>query len=343
MISLFTKKVLIDSNVRNKKLFPYLRRFVSKEYSDEQKARILEVINADTSDLLRYDISKIRHKKFTKWIAKNGQLKSIDEIEKIEGFSEKTAIKLFDSIVDTTNNSAIAKKLKGQVLNPPLSESIQSSCKSVLAIHVTMYSVCWTLIRRSRYEVEEWKYYKIDYPDGRKMQLPDIYNIAADVTNQLPVADVYVMKAEATTLRAAGSDPNNPKMLGVNLQKAQMIAMIVALVNSRESSCDKIGDDDNKVHFLRPTLPFRLYGTLVGNERVSTDQAVELLLQDSKVRTSDYSKVYVPEHLQAMFRRQEELLKDMLGQCLLLALTFMDVCVYLNVDSISKLLKSSQS
>lgn len=43
------------------------------------------------------------------------------------------------------------------------------------------------------------------------------------------------MKAEATSLRASGSDPNNPKVLGVNLQKAQLIAMIVALINAKYS------------------------------------------------------------------------------------------------------------
>lgn len=43
------------------------------------------------------------------------------------------------------------------------------------------------------------------------------------------------MKAEATTLRASGSDPNNPKVLGVNLQKAQLVAMIIALINCKSN------------------------------------------------------------------------------------------------------------
>lgn len=55
---------------------------------------------------------------------------------------------------------------------------------------------------------------------------------ASSITAQLPPADIYVMKAEATSLRAAGSDPSNVKTIAVNLQKAQMIAMIVALINS---------------------------------------------------------------------------------------------------------------
>lgn len=40
-------------------------------------------------------------------------------------------------------------------------------------------------------------------------------------------------KAEATTLRASGNDPGNAKVLAVNLQKAQLVAMIVALINAR--------------------------------------------------------------------------------------------------------------
>ncbi|KAH9638559.1 hypothetical protein HF086_000960 [Spodoptera exigua] len=87
--------------------------------------------------------------------------------------------------------------------------------------------------------------------------------LAWRVTQQLPHADIYVMKAAPTTLRAAGSDPNNPKVLAVNLQKAQMVAMIVALINSRNTSLEpsKEESEDNvlkqKVYFLRPTLPYR--------------------------------------------------------------------------------------
>lgn len=80
----------------------------------------------------------------------------------------------------------------------------------------------------------------------------------------------------------------------------------------------------------------------MGNECVSTDQTVELILQEIKDRPTDNSKVYMSEQLKTMFRNQKELQKDLLGQCLLLALTFMDLCVYKNVDSINKLLKRGE-
>ena len=81
----------------------------------------------------------------------------------------------------------------------------------------------------------------------------------------------------------------------------------------------------------------RLYGTLVGNERVSTDQTVEMLLKDLTTKSSNNSHAYIPEPLQDMFRTQKELQKDMLGHCLLLSLTFMDLCIYKNQERIAKL------
>nr|XP_034831096.1 uncharacterized protein LOC117988104 isoform X2 [Maniola hyperantus] len=324
---------------------------LENKYSELQKEKILKVMNEDISLLSRYEITKARLKNFTTWVQKNGQIKNLSDIKTIDGFTKKNSEKLFDSIINgpPKNDQNLSKKIKGQVLHPHLTETLRQSCKSVLAVYITVNSVCWTLIDKANYEVLEWRYHSIDYPDSKKMQITNILDVAWDITNQLPTADIYVMKAEATSLRASGSDPNNPKVLGVNLQKAQLVAMIVALINAKNSFyVDRANEESSeklefkqKVYFLRPTLPFRLYGTLVGNERVSTDQTVETLLQEVKNRESN-SQVYVPDKLITMFRNQKELQKDMLGQCLLLALTFMDVCIYLNKDSINKLLKRGE-
>ncbi|KAI8426010.1 hypothetical protein MSG28_004986 [Choristoneura fumiferana] len=255
---------------------------VDGKYSDEQKDKIVKVINDIRDDLSGYDISKAKLKKFSEWRNSKGQIKILTDLELVDGFTKKTVIKLCDSI------------LQGPEEKP-------------------------------RKSIKEWKYYPIEYPDGKKLQITDIYDIA-----------------EATSLRAAGSDPSNVKAIAVNLQKAQMIAMLVALINSSgdalETSHETEETPKHKVYFLRHTLPFRLYGTLVGNERVSTDQTVEMLLQnptDSQVRVS--------EHLKTMFRSQKELQKDMLGHSLLLGLTFMDLCIYKNQESIEKLIKRNET
>ncbi|KAJ2943589.1 hypothetical protein O0L34_g16698 [Tuta absoluta] len=332
------------------------RCFFSQElenkYSETDKEKILRVVNeSDESSLSGYEVTKGRLKKFSQWKGSNGDIKNISDIVLIEGFSQKTAAKFCDSILEGPKkvDKATNSKIKGQFLHPTLSESVRKSCRTVLSIYVAVNSVSWTLIDKDNYEVVKWHYHGIDYPDGKRFQITDIFDIAWLVANSMPSADIFVMKAEATTLRAAGSDPNNPKVIAVNLQKAQMVAMIVALLNARSYN-ERIEDDSSDsevfkqtVYFLRPTLPYRLYGTLVGNEKVSTDQTVEMLLQDSNQVSKNCSHVYVPENLQTMFRNQKDLQKDMLGHSLLLALTFMDLCIYKNQEKINQLITKRKS
>ncbi|XP_026733631.1 uncharacterized protein LOC113497972 isoform X2 [Trichoplusia ni] len=323
---------------------------IDSKYNDVEREKILQVINdSDVTNLSSYEVSKANIKNFSQWKSSNGKLKTLSDIEYVEGFSEKSAKKLFNSILGgPAKQKKVANKIKGQILQPALSESVRKDCKSVLTVYITVNSVTWTMIDRNNYEVQEWKYYGIDYPDGKKFQITDILDIAWRVTRQLPEADMYVMKAEATTLRAAGSDPNNPKVIAVNLQKAQMVAMIVALINARSHTEEHESEDaakdalNQRVYFLRPTLPYRLYGTLVGNERVSTDQTVEILLKELNEISPNQSHAYIPDHLQSMFRSQKDLQKDMLGHCLLLSLTFMDLCIYRNQERIAKLSKRGE-
>lgn len=44
-----------------------------------------------------------------------------------------------------------------------------------------MNSVCWTLIDRDSYEVQEWRYHSIDYPDGKKLQITNILDIVSAI------------------------------------------------------------------------------------------------------------------------------------------------------------------
>lgn len=83
---------------------------------------------------------------------------------------------------------------------------------------------------------------------------------------------------------------------------------------------------------------YRLYGTLVGSERVSTDQTVEMLLKDT-IEGSSRNHVKVPDALKDMFRAKDDLEKDMLGHCFLLGLTFMDLCIYKDQERVARLLK----
>lgn len=303
------------------------------KYTDEQKEKILKTINDNKEDALsQFDITKSRLKNFSKWKDDMGEIRSISDIELIQGFTERTATKFFDSILEgktkTTNN------IRGQILNPHLRANLINESKTVLAVYTTVNSVCWSLIDKEEYKLLEWQYHSMEHKEGKKLQMSDIMATAWQVTTLLPKSDLYVMKSEPTTLRAAGSDPNNPKILAVNLQKSQLISMMVALLNARnhtENVVEMEGDSNKltqRVFFLRSTLPFKLFGTLVGNERVSSDQTIEALLPTYTQKCTKKTHVYIPHDIVKSYKSRVELEKDMLGRCLFLALTFMDLCIY---------------
>ncbi|KAL4706089.1 hypothetical protein ACJJTC_005113 [Scirpophaga incertulas] len=355
---MFLRRLLIHGKFRNVEPCLICRTAITQirlygqglenNYSDQQKNKILEVINtADVDGLARYDITKSRIKSISQYKKSNGTFTSLSDLDMVHGFSDKFAKKLFDSILEgpvtEEKESKSSNKIKGQVLQPLLPENLRQTCKTILAVFVSVNSVCWTYIDKDSYEVLEWDYHEMEYQDGKRLQIADIMTTAWEVSEKLPFADVYVMKAEPTTLRAAGSDPNNPKLLAVNLQKSQLVAMLVALINARsinlrnlyeEEETDEVNETQStfmhKVYFLRSSLPYRLYGTLVGNERVSTDQTVEMILQTANKIPGDKSHVHVSQSIQAKFKSRKELEKDMLGHSLLLALTFMDLCIYKN-------------
>lgn len=52
-----------------------------------------------------------------------------------------------------------------------------------------------------------------------------------DVLKVMPKSDLYVMEAPMTVLRSTGADANNPKSVHVNLQKAQLIAVLNTAIN----------------------------------------------------------------------------------------------------------------
>jgi hypothetical protein len=45
---------------------------------------------------------------------------------------------------------------------------------------VSVNSVCWALIGKEDYELQEWEYHGIDYPDGKRLQITDIMNIVSE-------------------------------------------------------------------------------------------------------------------------------------------------------------------
>lgn len=72
-------------------------------------------------------------------------------------------------------------------------------CKSVLSVYITVNSVSWTLIDKTNYEVQDWKYHGIDYPDGKKFQITDILDIVSSSYIRWDILKVLSAKLWLTT------------------------------------------------------------------------------------------------------------------------------------------------
>jgi len=136
--------------------------------------------------------------------------------------------------------------------------------------------------------------------------------------------------------------------VNINVQKAQLLAMLSILMVAREQQ--KIEFNDNamempdeerdlknpsghqqKIFFLKAFLASRLYKNYIGNERVSTEHAVENILRynysKDQPQNFTFSSVDVPIELRKHYERSHRLERDYIGQSMLNGLTFLKLCV----------------
>lgn len=74
-----------------------------------------------------------------------------------------------------------------------------------------------------------------------------------------------------------------------------------------------------------------MFGTLVGQERVSSVNKITNLLNNTIDPSQPYSSVTLEEELKKQFLGYSAIKKELLAQPLMLAITFMDICVKKNL------------
>lgn len=82
----------------------------------------------------------------------------------------------------------------------------------------------------------------------------------------------------------------------------------------------------NRAYFIY----FRLFGALVGTERVSTEATIMDIINRNPNSTLPCSKISVEPNLIDDYCKCSKGYKDLLDQALLLVITFMELCIYNN-------------
>lgn len=79
-----------------------------------------------------------------------------------------------------------------------------------------------------------------------------------------------------------------------------------------------------------------MFNTLIGSECVAANQIVTKILENDPSE-DHYTKIQIPENLKREYEMYPGVEKEILGQALLLIMSFMDLCVYKNIESLKRL------
>ncbi|KAH1001389.1 uncharacterized protein LOC109533090 [Dendroctonus ponderosae] len=318
-----------------------------EQFSSEEHSKILQTINESSpEELSRYKISNGRLKGITDWKQTKGPFKSVGEVLEVDGFGEKALKDICKRIVDNNlcetklANARQYKNIKNLVL-PELSSTLTQTLEDVVAIHLDPSGIGWSKIKNQHNLVTDWEYRNFSSLPA-KMLPSDAFYLALDIVKAIPSGDLYIFEAPPIL------SPQNLTKHGVvatHNQHVELQSMLLTLLNTSEvhnKFLETIADDKfysrelpNVVFYLKNKVAARLFKTLIGYEKVSAITAITGIVKDDAgiVTLLPCSPVKFDCNVYTAFLNQSSANKELLAQALMLAVSFMDLCIYKNVDS----------
>jgi transcription elongation factor, mitochondrial len=328
----------------------------------------LSAVNKQSeNELGHYNISKQRIRKIELWKQKHGEFSTLEDILELDGFGVKVLEKFCDSILtvavenaneekpnEDESNLSLMKK-KQSYVTPTVLEAFRHSITSCVALHVDLNFIAWTKLSIDpddetssirQISIDDWMCVEIGNED-KKPSLSDLIQILTQLNDRIPTADTYVVEAQPSP--QAAKQPGNPIQVNVNVQKAQLIAMMCMMMASRTPTMllteKKKPVDFQRIFLLRTYLASRLYKVYIGNERVSTEHVVEDIFRynffEEKPTNPTLSAIEVPKHIRDAYNAGDKVDREFMGQSLLVGLTFLKLCVLKCSQSIRSLNKRS--
>ncbi|KAK5640444.1 hypothetical protein RI129_011255 [Pyrocoelia pectoralis] len=303
------------------------------KYSENDQEFILTTLNTATAEHLKQlNISQNRINSLKTWQTNQGTFKSFSDLLEVEGFGIKILDKLCSSIISNQSQSestpAISKNRRHFVI-PPLNKQLQNFT-SAIGLYLGPVGVSWSGLTKCN-ELKEWDCLK--FPEVSKKMLPmDTFNLAQTILKKIPLADFYVFEAPMYIAHIGN------KQTIVHNEHLELLSMLLALLNTSRKHNTQLTEENvpNCVYYLRSNLSARLFRTLMGSERVSTTPAVNNLLGIGTIAdvTPKISLIFC-EELKEKYLSQNGINRELLGQALLLIVTFMEICVHKNVESLA--------
>lgn len=267
-------------------------------------------------------------KKIFDYRTKKSRFQQLEDCLQLDGFGEKILDKFYDSILG--NKVKRVERRLASVVSPKLQEDFRIGIRNCLALNVAVNSISWSRVEIEndrQFKVTDWQHVPIDH---KKFQTHELAELALKVSRSVPEADVYLMEnpARAPTMM------NNQNAINVNVEKAQLIAMLSALLMNRTST-EMVEGAPTNLYFVKQFAAAKLFNTFVGNEKTSNNAVVMNLLGEDasalgwmNVLTDlKMEPLNVAEEVRAKFFDMGAVEREFIGQALLLGLTFIKLGV----------------
>lgn len=281
---------------------------------------------------------------------KLGDFNTIEDLLELDGFGLKILEKFCNSIIQSdikeiSNGSNAEQELalnsrnkKDAFVTPPLLEEVRNRIKSIVSFQMDLNYFSWAKITyapneqvHGKFQIEDWHCHKIEQFE-KKPTLSTMSSFLVQLTDYIPHADAYVIES----MPMVNTTQGGAAQIIVNIQKAQFYSMLCALMSSRKSL--KLPEDDSKevfydnVYFLKSFLTSRFYKYLIGNEKVATEQIIELIFQYNAIfnhhqEMPKLESVDISKELIEIYQSSKPVQKEYLGNSLLVGLSFMKLCI----------------
>ncbi|XP_069701524.1 transcription elongation factor, mitochondrial isoform X2 [Periplaneta americana] len=323
-----------------------LSSFYQPRYNNEEQKQILQILNESSAEeLSRFDVSKHRIHSLQQFRRKRGQFCTLDQVLEVDGLGIKVLEKLCDSILNqmtlpeegypAKEVRKQSRKSTHQFLTPNLQFKQKEGIQTVVGINIGVSAVTWSQIDVNG-KLLSWNLHSLE-SCSKKLHITSLLEVVQDLCQNLPNGDIYVMEDRAVTVQ---SPQQQPASITVNLQNCQLTAMLVALLNNQSRS-----EDLHHVFFLRPRLTARLFGALVGTEKVSAQAVVLDILSNTQENSSreeldmeslnKYTPISVTEEMKENYLNRTNVEKETLCWALLLTMAFMDLVLHQNPHSLA--------
>ncbi|XP_050420843.1 uncharacterized protein LOC126833502 [Adelges cooleyi] len=252
-------------------------------------------------------------------------------IMKLLGCRSIRFIRYFSDVQKVTKFKPKASR-KINYCTPILSEERKKSINKIVALQISgRYLTCTSFLRDGNMLVD-WK--MLCFPENMyKFNLNDIYNSVVDIMKDLPQGDAYLIENYMKM-------PSNVNVAGANLFyiKLQTLAMLIALINSSQMKdlSTNTNEKDSKVVLMKARLHARLFRIIVGTEIISSQTITESMLKGN-----------FPEHITPITPGidavltynsvQDPAIKELMSNGLMMALTFVNLVLNCNPNSLQAL------